>query len=101
MAKDKRADLKEIKKQINSSSLTFASEDELFNILGLMKGSVTPLGLINDKNHCVTLLIDDDITSKEKIGIHANTNTSTIWLSFENLIEIINHLGNPTKIINI
>lgn len=101
MSNDKRADLKNIKNQINSSSLTFASEEELYDKLNLTKGSVTPFGVINNLTHDVILLIDKDITSKERIGIHPNVNTATIWISFNDLIKVINHFGNKIQIIDI
>src|SRR5574344_1570780 len=45
---DKKADLKSIRSQINSTALSFASEERLEKHLGLLKGAVTPLGIIND-----------------------------------------------------
>lgn len=101
MSKDKRADLKSIKNQIHSSSLSFASEEELYDKLNLTKGSVTPLGIINNLAHDVILLIDKDITSKEQIGIHPNVNTATIWISFNDLMKVINHFGNKIEIVDI
>lgn len=50
---DKKADLKSIKSQINSTALSFASEERLEKHLGLSKGAVTPLGIINDDEHLV------------------------------------------------
>ena len=46
---DKRVDLKEFRKQNNTRPLSFASEQDLMSIMNLIAGSVTPLGLLNDK----------------------------------------------------
>ena len=61
---------------------------ELNNILKLKPGSVTPLGIINDKDNIVTLIIDNELKGK-KILVHPNTNTKTIVLSYDDLIKFI------------
>ena len=101
MDRDKKANLKSIKQQINSTSLKFASEERLQKYLHLTKGSVTPLGILNDKNCEVEVLIDKDLINEKKIGVHPNTNTSTLWISLENLIKVIENHGNTIKYINI
>ena len=91
---DKKADLKSIKAQINSTSLSFASEERLEKYLGLSKGSVTPLGIINDEEHLVNIVLDEDLKNEEIIGVHPNVNTSTVFLSIDDLIKFINNYGN-------
>ena len=58
---NKKVNLKELSNKINSRKLSFADEEDLYNYLGLTKGSVSPLGILNDKAHKVTILIDKDI----------------------------------------
>lgn len=84
----KRANIKDIAKLVNESHLSFASEIELNNILKLKPGSVTPLGIINDKDNIVTLIIDNELKGK-KILVHPNTNTKNIVLSYDDLIKFI------------
>ena len=98
---DKKADLKSIKKQINSSSLSFASEERLSKHLGLLKGAVTPLGIINDENHSVSIVLDKDLENEDSIGIHPNVNTATVFLSYSDLLKFINSYGNEIFYINI
>lgn len=100
MNKNKKANLKSIKQQINSTSLKFASEDRLKKYLHLTKGAVTPLGILNDKNCEVEILIDKELIGEKKLGVHPNTNTSTLWISFENLVKIIETHGNKIHYIN-
>ena len=64
----KRANIKDIAKLVNESHLSFASEIELNNILKLKPGSVTPLGIINDKDNIVTLIIDNELKGKKNIS---------------------------------
>ena len=89
----KRADLKSIAKFVGVQKLSFASLEELKNILNLDIGSVTPLGIINDKDNLVTLIIDKDLKDK-KVLVHPNDNTKTINLEFDYLIKIIEHLNH-------
>ena len=99
---DKRIDLKEFKNQNNTRKLSFASETDLMNILNLTKGSVTPLGILNDKDKKVKFFLDKEFLAKPyTIGIHPNDNTATIFIKTIDLIEIIKSHGNEVKIINI
>ena len=58
---NKKVDLKEFKNKYNTRRLSFASSDDLLNILNLTPGSVTPLGLLNDKESKVIFYIDKDM----------------------------------------
>ncbi|MDO4178417.1 MAG: prolyl-tRNA synthetase associated domain-containing protein [Phascolarctobacterium sp.] len=99
---DKRVDLKEFRKNNNTRALSFASSDDLMNIMGLIPGAVTPLGLLNDSEHKVTLFLDNDFTSDlGLIGVHPNDNTATVWLKAEDLIKIIQQHGNDVNVIQI
>lgn len=96
---DKKSDLKEIRKQIGTSRLGFASEERLAKYLGLTKGSVTPLGVINDVNHEVELLIDGDLRGRPRLGFHPNDNRATVWFSCADLEKIIDYHGNRRRFI--
>lgn len=86
----KKVDLKEFRHQNNTRTLSFASEEELFQILNLTKGSVTPLGLLNDKLHKVSFFLDKELLKDPGIiGVHPNENTATVWLKTKDLIEIL------------
>ena len=85
---DKRADLKLVAKLLNLPRLSFASEEELEKILGLHTGAVTPLGIINDTQKKVRLIIDAELQGKNLL-LHPNRNTATISLGFEDLTKII------------
>ena len=98
---DKKADLKSIKSQINSTALSFASEERLEKHLGLSKGAVTPLGIINGEEHLVNIVLDEDLKKEEIIGVHPNVNTSTVFISYNDLIKFINSFGNEIFYVNI
>lgn len=99
---DKRIDLKELKRKYNTRPLSFASEKYLMDILGLTPGSVSPFGILNDKNSIVKFLLDKDFLDLPgPIGIHPNDNTATVWLKPDDLIALITKNGNEVEIIEV
>lgn len=101
LQKDKQANFKEIRKALDSRPLTFASEEDLQKYMGLTKGSVSPFGILNDADCKVEIVFDKDILSFERIGVHPNDNTATVWLSPKDLENIIKSHGNSISYINI
>lgn len=93
LEENKKANLKELAKLLNTSKLTFASSKDLSDILGLEPGSVTPLSIINDKENKVLLIVDSDIITK-KILVHPNTNTKTLSLEFKDLEKLIQYTNH-------
>ena len=72
------------------------------NILKLIPGAVTPLGILNDDDRKVTFYIDKDFKNEPNlIGVHPNDNTATIWLKTDDLINIIKKHGNIVNVIEI
>ena len=90
---NKSADLKTLPEKINSKRLSFANENDLQEYLGLTPGSVTPLGIINDKGQKVTVVLDKELKNN-KVLIHPNRNTATVSIRYADLIKFINHCGN-------
>lgn len=86
----KRADLKKITRLVNKKHLSFASVNDLKDILKLDPGSVTPLGIINDRDNKVKIVIDKDLV-KKKILVHPNVNIKTISINFDDLIMFIKY----------
>lgn len=98
---NKRVDLKEFRSKYNTKRLSFASVSDLFDILNLVPGSVSPLSLLNDQDLKVTFYLDEDFTKdKALIGIHPNENTATLWLKTKDLIDIIKEHGNTINIVH-
>lgn len=98
----KKVNLKDFKRAYNTRSLTFASPEELRDIMGLIPGAVTPLGLLNDAGHTVKLFLDKDFLNEPKrIGVHPNDNTATVWLNTEDLIEILRGHGCEVELVEV
>lgn len=92
------ANFNELCKNLEVTKISFASEKELYNKLKLNRGSVTPLGIINNYEKDVTILLNKELIDK-KILMHPNTNTKTISINFKDLIRIINYIGCSYRII--
>lgn len=97
LGKHKKADLKRLREQLESSPLSFASEDRLMKYLNLTKGAVTPFGIINDSQREVEVVIDRSLVGKDILGVHPNDNTATVFLSYEDLINVIETHGNKVR----
>ena len=98
----KKIDLKKFRIKNNTRPLSFASEEDLSNIMKLKAGSVSPFGLLNDEKNRVQFYIDKNFMNDQRIiGIHPNDNTATVWLNVVDLIEIIKEHGNEVEIVEI
>lgn len=90
-----RADLKELTKKLDLiSRLTFAKDEELKAILDLTPGSVSPFGLINDKGHLVTVILDTRLSGYESLLFHPNTNTSTLEITSADFDKFLSGTGH-------
>ena len=76
-------------KQIGSSRLSFASPEHMEQFLDITPGSVSVLGLMNDHDNAVELIIDEDILKGEYFGCHPCINTSSLRLKTADLMEKI------------
>lgn len=97
---DKRVDLKAFRRAHGLRPLTFASAEDLMAILGLLPGSVTPLGLLSDEGRRVALYLDRDFVDG-LIGVHPNDNTATVWMGANDLVRVIRHHGNAVELADI
>ena len=77
---------KELSAQIGSARLSFANEAHMQEFLHITPGSVSVLGLMNDTENRVTLLIDRDVTAQEFFGCHPCINTSSLKIASSDLL---------------
>lgn len=98
----KRVDLKSFKAEHGTRRLSFASAEDLWEMLGVMPGSVSPLGLLNNEACNVKLFLDEEfLTQPGIIGCHPNDNTATIWLKGNDLVSMIREHGNEVEIVKL
>lgn len=88
MPGDKKFKTKELSSQIQSSRLSFAEPEDMLKYLDIEPGAVSIMGLMNDKDHKVQLLIDEDVLKDEFIGCHPCVCTSSLKLRTQDLIRV-------------
>ena len=92
----------ELSKKIGSSRLSFAKGEYMEQFLDITPGSLSILGLMNDKEHHVNLLIDEDVLKGEYIGIHPCMNTSSLRIRTSDLMEkLIPAMGHEPTIVSL
>lgn len=87
MPDDKPFRTKDLSAQIGSARLSFAKPEYMEQFLDITPGSVSVMGLMNDKEKRVQLLIDEDVLNSEYVGCHPCINTSSIRLLTKNLVD--------------
>ncbi|MBQ8356521.1 MAG: prolyl-tRNA synthetase associated domain-containing protein [Clostridia bacterium] len=87
MPGDKPFRTKELSGQLGVARLSFGSAEDMEAMLGLLPGAVSVMGLINDKEHRVRLLIDKELMDAAEIGCHPLVNTSSVAFSMEDLLK--------------
>lgn len=86
---NKKFKTKVISKQINSSRLSFGSDEKMLEYLDITPGSVSLLGLMNDYDFKVQLLMDKDLLQDEYLGCHPCINTSSLRIKIKDVFEKI------------
>ena len=94
MPGDKPFKTKDLSAQIGSSRLSFGSAENMEKYLDITPGSVSVLGLMNDREKAVKLLVDEDLLTEERIGCHPCINTSSLGIKSDDLFgKIIPAMG--------
>ena len=95
MPGDKVFKTKELSSQLGCARLSFAKSEYMEEFLDITPGSVSILGLMNDKNNRVQLLVDEDVLKDEYVGCHPCINTSSLKIRtedmFGSLLKAMNH----------
>ena len=89
MPGDKPFKTKELSGQLGISRLSFGEPEYMEKYLDLLPGSVSVMGLMNDHDHKVRLLIDEDVLEEDQFGCHPCVNTSSIRFSTKDLFTKI------------
>lgn len=89
MPGDKPFKTKLLSKQINTARLSFATPEHMEKYLDITPGSVSVLGLMNDSERKVNLVIDRDLLSDEYLGCHPCINSSTLKIKTEDVLNKI------------
>lgn len=99
MPGDKPFKTKDITKQLDCARLSFASPEYMLEFLDIEPGSVSIMGLMNDKNNRVQLVIDKPVIEAESLGCHPCVNTSSLKFKTKDIVEKFLPAVNHTPII--
>lgn len=95
MPGDKPFKTKELSSQIGSARLSFASAEDMEKYLDIRPGAVSVMGLMNDHDNQVQLLVDEDVLKGEYLGCHPCVNTSSLKVKtkdvFTTYLEAVHH----------
>ena len=91
----------DLEKRLKQGKLSFASPHRMEKYLGLTPGSVSPFGLINDKENHTHIYLDENLKKSERISFHPNINTASIVISYADFIRYLEWSGNTYAYINL
>ena len=98
---DKSIVIKEVAKKIGAKSPSFGKPDLLAQVLGVIPGAVTPFAIVNDENHDVKVILDEEMMENELLNFHPLENTATTTISSKDLIKFMEHCNQEFEIIRL
>ena len=102
VAKDTRLiNLKELRKKIGSSHLSFGKPGLLLEVLGVKPGSVSPLALINDTKKLTTVILDKEMMQECLLNFHPLTNCLTPSITPRDLLTFVKNTGHLPELIEL
>ncbi len=102
MPGDKKFKTKEMSAQINSARLSFADADDMLKYLDIEPGAVSIMGLMNDKENAVQLLVDEDVKKSEYLGCHPCVCTSSLKMKTEDVFDkFLPAVGHEPEIVHL
>ena len=100
MPGDKPFLTKDFSKAIGASRLSFATAEDMEELLGCAPGSASILGLLNDLDHRVTLAVDKAVWEREWFGCHPCKNTSSLKIKVENVRRFLAYTGHEVTVVD-
>jgi len=98
---DRALNLKTVHTRVGANGhLSFASGERMMELLGVMPGALTPLGLINDEMKAITVVVDASLLDAEQINFHPLINTESIGLKPDELIAFVRSCGGEPMLID-
>ncbi len=91
----------DLEQRLKQGKLTFASDQRLMKYLGITPGSVSPLALINDKEHHVHVFFDENLALSTQISFHPCINTASLVLQWNDFMKYMKETGNSFEFIKL
>ena len=87
-------DIHDLEKRLKQGKISFASDQRMMKYLGIIPGSVSVFGLINDLEKHVHVFLDENLKHSERISFHPNINTASVILSYKDFEKFLVWTGN-------
>jgi Ala-tRNA(Pro) deacylase len=97
---DREIDMKRLRRPIGAAQLSFARPELLMELLGVVPGSVTPFGLINDTDAQVRVVLDREMLAHDPLNYHPLTNEATTAIAPEDLVAFVEACGHEPQFID-
>ena len=97
----KRLDMDVFKEIVEENRIKMASAETLNDKMMLLPGTVSPFGLLNNRDKDIQVYFDQEIVSEERICFHPNTNEKTIFVNTEDLFTFLKAIGYEAHVINL
>ena len=97
---DREIDMKRLRRPIGAAQLSFGRPELLMELLGVIPGSVTPFGLINDTDAHVRVVLDREMLEHNPLNYHPLTNEATTAIAPEDLVAFIQACGHEPQILD-
>lgn len=94
-------DIRDLEQRLRQGKISFASQKRLSRYLGINAGSVSPFGLINDRENHVHVFLDQHLLSSGKISFHPNVNTASVVLDFQDFRRYLDYTGNTYEFLEL
>jgi Ala-tRNA(Pro) deacylase len=98
---EKSVDLKGLTSLLGVRKLGFASPERLKRYLGVDPGSVSILGLVNDVDQVVEVIVDESLWGAEAFRCHPLVNTSTLAISRDDVQRFLEITGHRVRILDV
>lgn len=97
----KRLDMDHFKVQVGADRIRMASLDSLAEKMKLPPGTVSPFGLLNNKEKDIQVYFDKDIINEERMCFHPNTNEKTIFVATSDLFKFLQAIGYSYEVVEL
>jgi Ala-tRNA(Pro) deacylase len=99
MLEDRRVDLKALARRLDAPRFSFGGADDLYALLGVRPGSVTPFALANDGAHRVIPVLDRTMLACDPLNYHPLVNDRTTAIAPADLLRFIAACGHRPRIV--
>lgn len=93
-------DIHSLERSLKEGKLSFASDSRMQKYLGVSPGSVSPFGLINDRERHIKLFIDETLREAGQISFHPNDNRGTVVIKGEDFFRFLDYCGNEYQFLS-